>query len=301
MEMADGIITFCQSDMFTRNRLMKAFLLSDGQTSGESLHTHDYIQIWYILRGACEHWVDMRLHRLTCGDAFFVPPGMPHKTLLATNTQIICCEFSPAIFETGLFNAEKVEAILADLPFFQTFLPGSRRFPPKYTFPIRLQSKAEFLMLSILDEYSDEKPYCGEMIQTYILQLVLLFAHAYAKESCPEPISQRYAPYVGPVKASIQYIERHYAEALALEDICRRAGVSRSYYCMLFKVLTGHTFVEYLARLRIRHAQAWLRQPGLPITEIASRVGYQDGSHFARTFHKFVGLSPRAYRAQHME
>ena len=34
----------------------------------------------------------------------------------------------------------------------------------------------------------------------------------------------------------------------------------------------------------------------LPISEIASRLGYSDSAHFARAFRRIAGVSPREYR-----
>jgi len=39
-----------------------------------------------------------------------------------------------------------------------------------------------------------------------------------------------------------------------------------------------------------------LRDTVLPVTEIMNRVGYQDSTHFWRTFRKHIGQSPSEYR-----
>ena len=58
----------------------------------------------------------------------------------------------------------------------------------------------------------------------------------------------------------------------------------------------GITPIAYLNRCRIRQAKELLDRTDRPITDIAMEVGFSDVSHFTRTFHREVGVSPRAYR-----
>jgi AraC family L-rhamnose operon regulatory protein RhaS len=51
--------------------------------------------------------------------------------------------------------------------------------------------------------------------------------------------------------------------------------------------------------LRINLAAAMLRDTGLPITEVRQRVGFNDDSHFRRTFRKYLGMAPGEYRREY--
>jgi len=63
--------------------------------------------------------------------------------------------------------------------------------------------------------------------------------------------------------------------------------------------VTGMTIVAYLIQLRIKLAATMLRDTGLPVTEIHQRVGFNDDSHFRRTFRKYTGASPSEYRQRY--
>jgi AraC-like DNA-binding protein len=39
-----------------------------------------------------------------------------------------------------------------------------------------------------------------------------------------------------------------------------------------------------------------LHEPDATVTDIAFDLGYADVSHFSRAFHRWAGVSPRAYR-----
>ena len=52
----------------------------------------------------------------------------------------------------------------------------------------------------------------------------------------------------------------------------------------------------YLARLRVRRAQILLAETDLSVTEVAARVGYNNSSHFAKSFRQATALTPREFR-----
>ncbi len=59
----------------------------------------------------------------------------------------------------------------------------------------------------------------------------------------------------------------------------------------------GLTFKELVEETRRELAIAYLRQPHLPLTEIAFLLGYSELSAFSRAFHRWTGVSPRLFRA----
>ncbi len=59
-----------------------------------------------------------------------------------------------------------------------------------------------------------------------------------------------------------------------------------------FKRERGMTFQEYITRSRIRQAATLLRHLYAPVTD----VGFNDLSHFSRTFRRYVGIRPSEYR-----
>lgn len=97
---------------------------------------------------------------------------------------------------------------------------------------------------------------------------------------------------------ALSYIEQHYADPLTLDEVCRHSQLSKSYFCSFFKEQTRQTFVEYLNRRRIEHARLLLEDTDLPVTEICYDAGFNDLTHFSRTFKKITGISARAYRMQ---
>ncbi|WP_176706759.1 ABC transporter substrate-binding protein [Paenibacillus hemerocallicola] len=63
----------------------------------------------------------------------------------------------------------------------------------------------------------------------------------------------------------------------------------------MFRKVTGCTFADYLARVRIAKAKEQLLVSKSTLNQIAHTVGYADGLYLSRKFKQMVGLSPTAY------
>lgn len=91
------------------------------------------------------------------------------------------------------------------------------------------------------------------------------------------------------------FLEQHYPEHIRLDQLCRRAGLSRSTLLRAFTRSKGITPYRYLEAVRIGEAKKLLEQ-GVPPADAALRTGFSDQSHFTNYFTSFIGLSPGAYQ-----
>lgn len=74
------------------------------------------------------------------------------------------------------------------------------------------------------------------------------------------------------------------------------AGMSRTSFAGRFQAAYGETPLDFVQRVRLRHASTLLRTTALPVKVIAAAVGYASRSHFSRAFHAAYGVDPRGYR-----
>jgi len=102
------------------------------------------------------------------------------------------------------------------------------------------------------------------------------------------------------VQKAIDYVHHHYHRDLGIDEVAEAAGVSCSYFCVLFKQQTGSTFLDYLTRYRIDKACSILRNSDVKVFQIAPLVGYQDPKYFTQVFKKVVGMTPSEYRSSQM-
>ena len=116
------------------------------------------------------------------------------------------------------------------------------------------------------------------------------------EELMTEALEARQGETSRPIRQAKQYVHKHYAENITLEEVCDHVGFSVAYFSALFKKETGEGFAKYLMRVRMDEAKTLLRETGLSVTEICERVGYNDRKHFTQTFHKIAGVNPAEYR-----
>jgi AraC-like DNA-binding protein len=102
----------------------------------------------------------------------------------------------------------------------------------------------------------------------------------------------------GAISQAIRYLNAHYAEPLRIEDLAKRANLSKYYFIKRFEKHTGMTPYRYLIAHRINEAKKLLRTTDFKIDNIAEAVGFADVSNFSRTFAKATGISPRRYRRE---
>lgn len=96
------------------------------------------------------------------------------------------------------------------------------------------------------------------------------------------------------------FMERHYAERIYLDQICRSANLSKSTLLRAFTKSKGVTPYSYLENIRIGAAKKLLEQGVLPI-DAALQTGFSDQSHFTNYFSRFIGLAPGVYREIFLE
>ncbi|NQX70312.1 response regulator [Paenibacillus alba] len=102
--------------------------------------------------------------------------------------------------------------------------------------------------------------------------------------------------YKDPMQEAKSYIDCRLSQELSLDEVANMAGLTPTYFSLLFKKMTNETFVQYRINKRMAKAKELLGVPHLKIVDIADEVGYLDYSHFTKTFKKIVGISPSEYR-----
>jgi AraC family transcriptional regulator len=99
------------------------------------------------------------------------------------------------------------------------------------------------------------------------------------------------------LKRVVDYIDDHLADKISLQDLAAVSGLSRMHFASKFRVATGLRPHEFLLRRRIRRAEELLQNGTMTIVEIALNVGFQTQAHFTTVFKRFVGHTPRQWRA----
>jgi two-component system response regulator YesN len=105
------------------------------------------------------------------------------------------------------------------------------------------------------------------------------------------------SPHGALATLALNILEKRYREpALSLDDVAGELQVSPGHLSRVLKVSTGTSFVDALARVRVRKAAILLGDPAVRVYEVADRVGYASQHYFSRAFRRVLGVAPSDYR-----
>ena len=90
-----------------------------------------------------------------------------------------------------------------------------------------------------------------------------------------------------------RHVEEHFDEPFTLAQAAEIAALEKTYFSKVFKEKVGVSFVDWLARERIKRAVLMLMDHDHRITDLAFAVGFGDLRTFERAFKKYVGITPR--------
>ncbi len=108
----------------------------------------------------------------------------------------------------------------------------------------------------------------------------------------------RQQPDINGISAVLNYLDQYYALPLEVDELSKKACMSRSRFYVEFKKQLGCGPGEYQQQLRLKNAAEMIRN-GHSISETCYDTGFNDLSHFSRRFTKFYGSTPRQFQADH--
>jgi len=120
------------------------------------------------------------------------------------------------------------------------------------------------------------------LVQLWRVARADLVAHGRA----PQGLAERFVLLAG----------QHAREHLKVEDYARALGVSRDRLGSAVRRATGHSPQGYLHQLLMREASELLADTGMPVGQVAFRLGFADPAYFTRFFTRNRGESPAQFR-----
>jgi AraC family transcriptional regulator len=101
-----------------------------------------------------------------------------------------------------------------------------------------------------------------------------------------------------PLDKALWFIEAHFNEELALEDVARVAGMSRYHLTRAFGMTTGYPIMRYARGRRLTEAARSLAKGAPDILALALDTGYGSHEAFTRAFRDQFQVTPESVRAQ---
>ncbi|HIR28780.1 MAG TPA: helix-turn-helix transcriptional regulator [Candidatus Choladousia intestinigallinarum] len=94
----------------------------------------------------------------------------------------------------------------------------------------------------------------------------------------------------------IDWLQENYRQPLTLSQAALHLGLSKEYFCRIFRQYTGETFLEYLYLLRTISFYQELPASDLSIPLLMEKNGITNYKVFLRVFKKLYGTTPQKAR-----
>ena len=243
----------------------------------KNMHYHSTMEIYYLISGEREYFIDDKLYKLEPGDLIFIPEGVIHRTdgrgamriLMYIGEDYLKKHFSDAVLKSlyGLTSPIVVRPSIEERHRLASLTHSAHN----------------------LFESDRENAELNGDIACKIFEILYYLSNDSKKdELMPSSENEN-------LTSIISYINTNYANINSLSDISKRFYLNSSYFCRLFSQSLGMPFTTYLNMVRIKNACDMLTKGDDSVTEVARKCGYTSQSYFCKAFKKKMGISPLRY------
>lgn len=221
-------------------------------------------------------WRTEQLHQ---GDVALIPADVPHKKLWRRD-----CRFTLLMLDPG--HVARIADEVRDNNRFQLLPQFAKSDPLIYHIGTALKLELE-------SDQPSNRLYTDSLITALVAHLI----RHYSTSSIVIPkASSSLSNYQ--LNQAIAYIEAHLTQEISLSSLADAVGVSKFYFCRLFKQSMGVTPHQYVIQQRVERAKQLLQQRQFSIADVALQCGFANQGHLNRHFKRIVGITPFAFLKQ---
>ena len=158
-------------------------------------------------------------------------------------------------------------------------------------------NETEALLHRIVHIYTENHPDRNFMIDLAVSELTVRLLRQQTRDFILNFCNEE--PDKNGLSAVLNYITRHLSEHLDIDYLCKLACMSRTKFFIEFKRHLGCTPLAFQHQMRLKKA-ALLIKHGQQITQVCFELGFNNASHFCRSFKQFFGMSPSDYKKRHL-
>lgn len=89
-----------------------------------------------------------------------------------------------------------------------------------------------------------------------------------------------------------------FSQASSIDELKQIAGMNELKMRKIFTQVFGMGIYDYYQHFRMQEAARLLREEKLSVSEVGYQIGFENLSHFSRTFEKYIGKKPKKYSAE---
>jgi AraC-like DNA-binding protein len=259
---------------------------------------------WIEVEGEVRHWA-------AAGDVIVLPYGDQHRmggVGEAASVPLSSILESPPwtrlpVIRHGTPGGSRTDVVCGFLHSDDVlFDPALRVFPPVFVVRPRDEGAAHWVRANV--EYAvsqaDASPLGPDAVPTRLPELLLVEVLRQHLATAPAVdhgwLAALRDPALAPALAAIHGAP---AQHWTVEELARRAAVSRSALDSRFRQVLGLSPIRYLTEWRMHLARDLLASTDLGVGAVARRVGYDAEEAFSRAFKRHSGASPARWRSGH--
>lgn len=258
-------------------------------------HWHDEIEIIIINHGHATIMVEDSQETLSPGQGIMLNQGALHSIRPVNGEP---CSFYSLLFHPSLL-----------------FGYGQTYFSSRYLTPVLSSPFLKYVTLEESTDWQEElidhvnNAIAANLTQKFGYELVTkaelclfwagILEHCTAENTEDSSVSPEASLDSKRVKEALIYIEHHYMEQIALEDIADSIHVSKSECCRCFKRALHITPIEYVMKYRIFEATRKIKRKDAEaksMSTLALSVGFNNASYFNKLFKKYLDCTPSEYK-----
>ena len=249
------------------------------------IHWHTALEIIMPVQNEYTVIIDGTPHTFGEGDIFITPPGTLHELTAPPSGERLILLFD----YSTICNVKDMDSML------HTLLPYTLITREEYP---ELNKKLQFYLNEVVREYDHPMPFTEACVYSLMIRFFVTLGRTNfsANTKFPGIANHKQHEYVEKFMMVCNYITDHCTENITVEELADLAGFSKFHFARLFKQFSNMSCYEYLTQKRIAHAERLLIEPGLSITEVAMRSGFNSLSTFNRIFKSAKNCTPSEYK-----
>ena len=260
------------------------FALSFSDANGKGfLHSHEFLEMGYILKGSATNITNGNKQRLTEGSMIIIDYDTNHIVVdKSKDFYSVNMLFMPEYIDPSLFNCLSFKDVLRNSQINFIYYDDYYHFK---------DDEGDILPLihKIINEYNSNKHASEQYIRCLLIEtFILLMRKSEAKALQAKKSDKNFEQIV-------EYLRTHYAEHISLKDLSLKFNYSTATIYQMFQKNLNIKYADFLADIRINAACNLLKESNLTIDEIAYAVGYKDTGSFRKIFKSKIGVSPKSY------
>ena len=256
------------------------------------LHNHDFYEMFYVYEGEFMLEIEGQKFLMRTGDVCIMPPYVYHSLDVHNYSIVINILITRSKFENLIISELTGSNLLS-----------SELMPNVYTgnvnnyliFHTNGDIDIQDLVLRMCMEALAKRDLDTFFLSTYLQLLLGSLIRGYSDTADrPSTAKKRY----GINFEILRYIDMNYKD-VTLTSLSDHFNYSSQHMSKLVKMITGMNFQNYVLNKRMEAAAQLLSTTNMKIKDIGPEAGYFNQENFVRSFNKFYGMTPTAYRAKH--